>query len=252
MCSALVDELPLADSGVAFVYRALAAVVEHFELDDAVLVLDDAVTGRQVFRHGGRPLAQEWSEAVLLRGSPGLYTRPGKVAAEVARTVVGLSIAALRYDLARHDATHDGLTGLLNRRAFDELLATSAGQSARYGWPFTLVLFDLDNFKAVNDRLGHHAGDAVLRAIGLELRRGLRNGDMAARVGGDEFAMVLANADPASVDRLVGRLRVTVREASTDVACGVTVGLATAPTDAVDPVVLYTLADKRLYEAKHR
>src|SRR2546421_438749 len=82
--------------------------------------------------------------------------------------------AALLIDVLGSDALHDPLTGLYNRRSFDEPPEQAAGRSRRYSWSFSLVLIDLDDFKRVNDELGHASGDALLRVIGLELRRALR------------------------------------------------------------------------------
>jgi len=121
-------------------------------------------------------------------------------------------------------------------------------QSARYGWPFTLVLADLNKLKAVNDRAGHAAGDDMLRLFGFALRRSVRSGDTAARIGGDEFAVILANADGSEVDSFLDRLRATIMPSGTVI--DFTVGTASAPRESTDPAELYRIADARLYEKK--
>ncbi|MBW3668795.1 MAG: GGDEF domain-containing protein, partial [Actinobacteria bacterium] len=131
-----------------------------------------------------------------------------------------------------------------------ELLVQSASRSVRYGWPFALVLIDIDRFKAVNDRLGHEGGDRILRAVGAELRQSLRAGDVAARLGGDEFALILAKGDASLVDALVRRLQAAVHDTLEGEEMGFSAGVALAPVEATDVTELYRLADRRLYEAK--
>jgi diguanylate cyclase (GGDEF)-like protein len=99
------------------------------------------------------------------------------------------------YEVARRDALIDPLTGLGNHRAFQEALGRELEQARRHRYPVTLVLLDLDDFKQVNDRSGHASGDAVLSAFGLLLTGGVRRGDGAFRVGGDEFAVVMPRSD---------------------------------------------------------
>ncbi len=159
---------------------------------------------------------------------------------------------ALRLDVARHDSLHDPLTGLLNRRAFDELLATSCAQAQRYGWSFALVLLDVDGFKKVNDRLGHAAGDRTLRAVGGELRHRLRVGDAAARIGGDEFAVVLPNGREPFVGELVGRIERAIEVAVPDAKVTLSAGHAVAPDDDTRAEALFHTADDRLYAGKGR
>src|SRR4051794_41305566 len=86
------------------------------------------------------------------------------------------------------------------------MLSQAVSRSQRYGWPFALMILDLNGFKKLNDRLGHAAGDATLRAVGIELRHSLRAGDVAARIGGDEFALLLANGGPGLLRPPLGRL----------------------------------------------
>jgi diguanylate cyclase (GGDEF)-like protein len=123
-----------------------------------------------------------------------------------------------------------------------------AVRSARYGWAFTLVLCDLNNFKAVNDSAGHAFGDQLLRQFGFALRLSVRNGDTAARIGGDEFGVILNNAEGNESAGFTDRLRSHL--ALSGSLIDFTIGTATSPRDSTDPVELYRIADGRLYEKK--
>ncbi len=244
-----------APTGVGFVYEVLDIVAARFGVDDAVLVTEETAIGRQVFRLGRRPLGaggEEQAARSLLGAPPGLYTSPpGAVDRAVAAFVTSMASAALKMDVLGHDAGHDPLTGLLNRRSYEQQLAEAVARSRRYGWPFALVLIDLDDFKLVNDELGHAAGDTALRAIGVEVRAVLRRGDVAARIGGDEFALIILNADsPAVLDPLVERLRPRLAEALPGRGVHFSAGVACFPADAEDAVRLQHLADERLYADK--
>src|SRR6185503_8856200 len=92
-------------------------------------------------------------------------------------------------------AERDTLTGMHNRRAFDEYLNGEFARFERYRRPFAVVLLDIDHFKAINDTYGHEAGDDVLRLLGAALRESLRDVDLAARYGGEEFAIILPETD---------------------------------------------------------
>jgi diguanylate cyclase (GGDEF)-like protein len=102
-------------------------------------------------------------------------------------------------------ATHDSLTGLYNRRFIEQRLAEEANRSRRYGHPFTLLLFDLNDFKQINDRHGHPAGDLVLKTFAARLRAELRISDLPARVGGDEFLVLLPECPAEHVQHLLPR-----------------------------------------------
>ena len=236
--------------GIAWIYEALGALVDEFGLHDAALVVDEEPFGRQVFRHLSPGVGDSWSEALIFRGEPGLHTVGDDVPDDVGRVVSDLAVIALRLDRYRHEASHDLLTGALNRRAFDEVLTAAAAQSRRYGWPFALVLIDLDGFKKINDRFGHPVGDECLRTVGAELRRGLRAGDIAARVGGDEFALILPGATGDTVKGLEERLAEAVRLALPQVEVGFSAGVAVAPDDGMDAMALFAAADDNLYTQK--
>jgi len=250
LLTSLAAELEVAPSGVAFVYRALDRLRATEGLDDAVLVVDDPSLGRQLFRAGRRPPHDAPAVRAKEPEQPGVYVESGDVEPSLCDAVVRLCSVALRMDVLRHDASHDALTGVLNRRSFDEALRSSVSRCDRYGWPFALALFDLDNFKALNDRMGHLAGDRVLRAVGRALGRTLRAGDVPARVGGDEFALILADGEPGVVSALIDRLETTLQEDAELADIGFSFGVAFAPREAVEVDEVYRLADHRLYEAK--
>ncbi len=250
--ASLVVELARSESGLGFVYHALDLVAREHGWIDAMLVIDDERLGRQLFRAGRRPPADSTLFLEARGAAPGLYAESPAVASELSAVVTNLCAVAVHMDLLRHDASHDGLTGLFNRRSFDSQLAQTAAQSERYGWSFVLVLVDLDDFKRVNDRFGHEGGDTVLRTVGMELRSSLRAGDIAARLGGDEFALVLANGGPDLVDTIILRLERAAGSLLEGTGVRFSTGVAEAPAETTDAAELYRLADQRLYEAKRR
>jgi diguanylate cyclase (GGDEF)-like protein len=189
---------------------------------------------------------------VVDNGHVGLHGLPGPVDPTVGRTVVKLCEVALRLDVALHDAAHDPLTGLLNRRSFEEQLAAACARSERYRWPFALLLLDVDGFKAVNDRFGHATGDAMLKAIGRALTQRVRGGDAAARIGGDEFAMILANAREVDTEGIATRVAAVVSAAVPSASVTVSVGTALAPLHGTSIESLYHQADTAMYDQKAR
>ncbi len=156
-----------------------------------------------------------------------------------------------RAERAHREARHDQLTGLANRRRFDEFLAGVLPR-ASVDTPVSLVLVDLDHFKSINDRYRHLAGDAALRWVSTQLQAQCRQTDLPARIGGDEFALVLA-APLQVAHQVCNRLRVAVAERSNELPADITIRLsagiaeATAPCDAQH---LFKRADEALYAAK--
>jgi diguanylate cyclase (GGDEF)-like protein len=152
-------------------------------------------------------------------------------------------------------ADHDSLTRLLNRRAFVTRLEGEVARAVRYGRTFGLVVADLDGFKQLNDRYGHASGDAALVAFANVLAESLRKPDDAFRIGGDEFAVLLAEATDedtrqvvARVEDLLGQLATGGEEWASDLAASF--GCAACPEDATDAQTLFRLADEALYDAK--
>jgi diguanylate cyclase (GGDEF)-like protein len=150
-----------------------------------------------------------------------------------------------RKDLARISRT-DSLTDSLNRRGFEERLDAELGESGRGGRSLTLLLIDLDDFKRVNDTLGHAAGDELLCWVVTTVRESLRPFDAIGRLGGDEFAVLLPGAARADALEIAARIRDSLSE-----RIAATMGLATFPLDGADREELHQRADAELYAAKH-
>ena len=199
-----------------------------------------------MFRLGGEAVTPEM--AAHLKASPGVYCEPDAVPAAECDAVRTACQLAMSLHLARFSAAHDPLTNIANRRSFDEALEVAAARSARYGWAFTLVLVDLNNFKAVNDKSGHEFGNHLLRQFGFALRQAVRQGDTAARIGGDEFAVILSNAEGHESSGFTERLKGHLVALGNPVEF--TIGTATSPRDSTDPGELLRIADGRLYEKK--
>jgi diguanylate cyclase (GGDEF)-like protein len=148
----------------------------------------------------------------------------------------------------------DPLTGLANRRAWDEALVRECARSTRHGDDFAILLCDLDQLKEINDRLGHPVGDAVLRSLAKLLANRVRRGDVVARIGGDEFAVLTLGCGLLPATELAEELRRSV-EAETTPAAGlgnVTISVGVAEWEGEDdlPETIMLRADRRLYTAK--
>lgn len=150
-------------------------------------------------------------------------------------------------------AAVDALTGLANHRTFHERLRTEVEQARRHGRGLALVVMDLDRFKRVNDAHGHQVGDEVLQRAAEVLRDETRTGELVARVGGEEFAMLLPHADGVEAYRAAERIRRAVAAAPFPAVGSMTMSAGVADiTQALDAESLYRLADGALYLAKHR
>lgn len=152
-------------------------------------------------------------------------------------------------------ATHDELTGLFNRREFERIRQIEEARARETGGPLALAMLDLDRFKEVNDRHGHAAGDRVLREVARRIRGALRLADPVARIGGDEFAVLLVGASRQTARAAAERLREAisrepVRLNGGPLALTVSVGLAVLPEDVAGGGPLFAAADKALYRAK--
>ena len=163
--------------------------------------------------------------------------------------------AAEDADRARLEALTDDLTALPNRRMFDAAVRGRLENLARYGWGFGLLVVDIDNFKGVNDQYGHATGDAVLVGVAKTILGAVRAGDMVARWGGEEFAVLVEASDAAGLSETAERVRALVaqsevRHDALALRVYVSVGGSLASRDDT-PESLFERADGALYAAKH-
>jgi diguanylate cyclase (GGDEF)-like protein len=160
---------------------------------------------------------------------------------------------ARRFREARQLADLDALTGLHNRRYFHETLAREVARAHRYDRNLALIIFDLDDFKAINDRIGHLSGDGVLAEAAERVREVVRSADIACRVGGDEFAVILPESKLADADQLYARLQKAVSARPVGQAGPLTISAGVAelqPDD--DAIAFFQRSDHALYGAKER
>ncbi|TBG82746.1 GGDEF domain-containing protein [Rhizobium leguminosarum] len=224
-------EAPAPLLGITVLYTLTAIT---FVLCAAVLISD----GKLVLGHAPSNWAEDLSLAVCIAGMTGIGA---------------LSLALHQWRLAaRHrlDAITDPLTGLLNRRAlFDQYGARPMGATT------AVIVFDIDHFKSVNDRFGHATGDRVLNVFAGELSAHCRTGDTAARLGGEEFVLVLKEIMPGRAELTAERIRraFEAREIHIDdevLTCTVSVGVAPGRSKSLDFDTMLSAADKALYVAK--
>jgi len=156
----------------------------------------------------------------------------------------------------RYNAATDSLTGLNNRRMFEEYLGQELDRSTRYGTSFALLALDLRNFKSVNDLYGHSAGDEILRSVARASLETLRGSDIACRTGGDEFTILLPQAErPGAVvlaERIARKFEAYSRSFTPRAPVGIDYGIAIFPEDGKDASSLLAAADRSLYASKQK
>ena len=190
------------------------------------------------------------------------YRVPVQSKDEVGQIVQLFNATINRLRLAFHEieqlARRDPLTGLPNRRAFDERLSAEAARSRRYGHPFGVIILDLDLFKSVNDRYGHPAGDEVLKFVGKTVDANIRETDHAARIGGEEFAVILPESGIEDVRAVAEKLREAVGEgliqaanAPDGIRITLSAGAACSAGHLVTPESIVAAADAALFRSKN-
>ncbi len=225
-------------------YARVTALHEQLARQGQVRAMD-----LRLRRRDGSELLCDVSAGMVRKGVPGTMVW----------TFVDVSERARLQRELRHDALHDALSQLPNRRALEEHLPRALARARRTGKAVAVGLIDLDDFKPVNDTLGHEAGDALLRAFAQRLSARMRDADLLARVGGDEFVVVLEDLDEhdlqAQLESMLARLHRAV-EAPFDLGgehparVGMTLGLAAWPRDGGDADSLLRQADAALYQLK--
>jgi diguanylate cyclase (GGDEF)-like protein len=184
-------------------------------------------------------------------GALGYITDPTDLDLLLARARTLLDFKSY-LDSCEEAAFTDHLTGLANRRRFERQLEREVERTRRFGRPFCLLLLDIDHFKLVNDSHGHEAGDEVLRHLAKVLQEETRGIDLAARVGGEEFAVILTETELQSGIEVTERLRAAIERAEISGRPRITAsfGLAEFPGSANTAQELFTVTDAAMYEAK--
>jgi len=218
--------------------------ITHLDLQEpqCVQLWDEMLTRRrELSEHAGRPISLKTALMDVLT-SAGLFRVPILIEYEELKKL-------------QLNAVTDPLTGLYNRRHFSETFEKELNRAKRYGQPLGLVILDLHRFKEVNDKHGHPRGDDVLVAAAATLKKALRTSDSAFRIGGDEFALLLPQTDPAQALGLSRRVEAVFAESITHfhltVNVGMDHGVATFPQDGDQAEQLIRVADERLYHLKH-
>jgi diguanylate cyclase (GGDEF)-like protein len=234
--------------------------------------LDESVRG-QFLRQFFRTIAQidftdaqsnDYWERILLRRRELAENLGKRVSLKTALVDVLASTNFLRvpilmeYDELKKlqiNAATDALTGLYNRRLFDEYCDKELNRAKRYGHQLAIVILDLHKLKEVNDRHGHLQGDQVLQLAATTLRKTMRASDFAFRIGGDEFALLLPQTDPEQAITLCRRIRTQyetdIRPLKMDIGVTLDFGVAVHPHDGETKSALMNLADQRLYQLKN-
>jgi diguanylate cyclase (GGDEF)-like protein len=199
-----------------------------------------------------------WSSVALAMGGVVVFGVVGRIIGRRDELLLerNRELAKLSEQL-RALSTIDALTGLHNRRSFDERLNMELARTQRYGAPCSLVMIDLDRFKTANDLHGHQAGDEVLRHVAAVLDAEKRAGDLVARYGGEELAAILPHTGATDAQTWAERVRTRIEAEPTrwrDGAIRITAsfGIGSAPPDEESPAALIAATDRALYAAKRQ
>jgi diguanylate cyclase (GGDEF)-like protein len=184
-------------------------------------------------------------------GALGFITDPTDLDLLLARARTLLDFKSY-LDTCEEQASTDHLTGLANRRRFERQLEREVARTARHGRPFSLITIDIDHFKQVNDSYGHEAGDEAIKTLARVLQQGTRGIDLAARIGGEEFAVILTETNLSGAVEVAERLRVTLKSVEIQAVgqIAASFGVAECPSQAETARELVARADAALYEAK--
>ena len=219
---------------------------------ELVRMLNQIDEGVPLVMFGSEALTSDRRKAALASGAFDYFQIPGDLESLTLRVT---QIVTLRQTMERlrSEADLDHLTGLANRRRFRVALSREVERWRRYGVPCALLLLDIDHMKAINDRFGHPSGDSVIRQSANVLTKVLRDNDTAARLGGEEFALLLANIEGKKAAAAAERLRGILAEQIIPEVGNFTVsiGVAACPAHAGSERALYTASDQALYVAKN-
>lgn len=243
-------------------YREYMTFLEFLELDEKKIFINK-LTNEEYIQKVKDRIANHAKQEVYFRD---IKLEDGKTLKATQRIMADGSVVTMYRDvtperaeeqLIKTMALRDGLTGLANRRAFDAQMEGALNTYHTQKTPFLLAFIDLDNFKAVNDTLGHGAGDAVLQFVAPTIQSHIRDADIAVRLGGDEFAIIFRDTDDAELaeerlNNIIKEIQGLDELEGQPITVGASAGLACCPYDGADASILMEAADKALYQAKKR
>jgi diguanylate cyclase (GGDEF)-like protein len=226
--------------------------IKGLSTDDLARMLRHTQDGLPLILVGAETSTVAQRQAALLAGAFDYFQIPEETELLALRAQQLVTIRQT-MDRLRAEGDIDHLTGLSNRRRFRAALDREVERWRRYGAPCSLLMLDIDYMKAINDNYGHPAGDAVIRRIASTLSEVSRNNDTAARVGGEEFALLLAGIDDVKAEAAAKRLLAILAEQPIEGVGNITVsiGVACCPTHATSERALYAASDRALYVAKN-
>jgi len=180
-----------------------------------------------------------------------------KIGRTIFKFLTGGNIENAYHEEIYRLTTVDGLTQIYNKRYFMEVLEREISRSHRYGRELSLIMFDIDHFKTINDTYGHLAGDHVLKHLASAVKGRIRREDIMARYGGEEFTIILPEIDNHNARQFAEKIRRLVEKTifkfeDTEIPVTISIGVATSNADVNGPEEFIKLSDERLYEAKHR
>ncbi len=236
------------DSEAGFVVSRSSVSRQHARLytDEAGnWWVEDLSSTNGTFVNEARITAQQLTDADQVRFGDAIY-----------KFLSGSNIESAYHEAIHNMAIQDGMTGIHNKRYFLEFLERELAVASRHGHPLTLVMFDVDHFKKVNDTHGHLAGDAVLKDLAGRIRPRIRREDLFARYGGEEFACVLPSTALAGGVVFAEHLRTLIEERpclfdGKSISFTISLGVTTLHKENVDGETLIKRADENLYAAKH-
>ena len=258
---------PEADSASREAFPATGTAIKWMATHKKTIVESDLlresrfVTGEYHLKQGIRSIAYVplmgksgcIGSLVVASRKPNVYGQRQTMLLEQLASQIALPVENSRlYVKAEEKARIDDVTGLLNRRALDEMITNEIARHSRYGDVLSLIILDLDSFKAFNDSYGHLAGDKLLRQIGSILKRAIRSADQAFRYGGDEFAILLPQTTAEAANDVAERVRqrVVAEVEAGPIPITASLGLATWPINGTRPNEIISAADAALYHAK--
>ena len=232
-CEIQVDQQSVSRNHCRIRFDGTDFLVRDLGSTNGTYVNDDPVVGDARLRHGDQL----------------------KVGRTILKFIVGDDIEVQYHEEIYRMMTTDGLTQLHNKRYFDDTLDREVERAKRYNRTFSLLVFDIDHFKSINDRFGHLAGDAILRQIGAVLQGRLRVNDLLARTGGEEFAIMTPEVGLDGAKELAAKINRLIRDTrfefeGTKVDVTISVGVAEWQPQYEDAAELYRAADDKMFEAK--